>query len=186
MFEIAVIASLVVLTPLVALLVYAATRPNTLSVRRSIKIAAPPEVIFKHLNDFRRWVAWSPYEKKDLTMKRTLSGAQQGRGALYAWDGNQDIGQGTMEIVESSPPSQVAIRLRFTRPFKGENEVLFTLEPDGDSTTVTWSMTGKSAFMSKLIGIFLNMDKMIGNDFEAGLASLKAIAEQETKEPASV
>jgi hypothetical protein len=186
MLQIAVIALLIILTPLAALLVYAATRPNTLSVRRSIRIAAPPEAIFKHINDFHRWVAWSPYEKKDLTMKRTLSGAQQGRGALYAWDGNNDIGQGTMEIVESSPPSRVAIRLCFTRPFQGENDVLFALQPDGDSTAVTWSMTGKSTFMSKLIGIFLNMDKMIGNDFEAGLASLKAVSEQEAKQPASV
>jgi len=186
MLEIIAVTSLVVLVPLVAFLVYAATRPNVLSVERSLRISAPPEAIFPFINDFRRWVAWSPYEKKDLTMKRTLNGAKQGRGAVYAWDGNQEIGQGSMEIMESTPPSRIEIELRFVRPFQGVNTVVFTLEPGGDSTAVTWSMSGKSTYMTKLIGIFINMDKMIGNDYEAGLSSLKAIAEQEAKQPAAV
>jgi hypothetical protein len=186
MLPIAIIASVVVLLPFVLLLAYAATRPGTLVVSRSAQVFAPPEAIFPLINDFHRWVAWSPYEKKDLTMKRTLSGAERGVGAKYAWDGNQEIGAGSMEIMESSPPGRIAIQLSFTRPMKGENDVVFTLEPAGNETKVTWTMRGKSTFMTKIIGLVINLDKMIGNDFEAGLRSLKGLAEQETKQPAGV
>lgn len=186
MLPIAIIGSVVVLSPFVLLLAYAATRPGELVVSRSVEIDAPPEAIFPLIDDFHRWVAWSPYEKKDLAMKRTLSGAERGVGAKYAWDGNQEIGSGSMEILESSPPSRIAIQLNFVRPMQAQNAVVFTLEPAGDATTVTWSMRGKSTFVTKIIGLAINLDKMIGNDFEAGLGSLKGLAEQEAKQPAVV
>jgi hypothetical protein len=186
MLNVAIIVSLVVLIPLVVFLAYAATRPNRLHIWRSASIQAPPEKIFPLINDFHHWVAWSPYEKKDLTMKRLLSGADQGKGARYAWDGNQDIGEGSMEILESSPPSQVTIELTFVRPFKGRNNVVFTLEPQGKSTLVTWDMSGPNTYLGKVIGLFIDMDKMVGKDFESGLASLKSIAEQPAPQPLAV
>jgi hypothetical protein len=186
MLNVAIIVSLVVLIPLVVFLAYAATRPNRLHIWRSASIQAPPEKIFPLINDFHHWVAWSPYEKKDLTMKRLLSGADQGKGARYAWDGNQDIGEGSMEILESSPPSQVTIELTFVRPFKCRNNVVFTLEPQGKSTRVTWDMSGPNTYLGKVIGLFIDMDKMVGKDFESGLASLKSIAEQPAPQPLAV
>jgi hypothetical protein len=183
MLRIAIISSLVVLIPLVAFLAYAATRPSVLNISRSTIIQAPPEQIFPLINDFHHWVAWSPYEKKDLTMKRLLSGADQGTGARYAWNGNQNIGEGSMEILESLPPSQVTIQLTFVRPFKGQNVVVFALKPQGQFTEVTWDMSGPNTYLGKIMGLLIDMDKMIGNDFEAGLASLKALAEQPTQQP---
>ena len=161
-------------------LIYAATRPDTFRVERTATIKAPPERIFPLINDFQRWGAWSPFEKKDPAMKRTLSGAPSGSGAVYEWDGNKEIGQGRMEIVESVPPSRVTLKLDFTRPFKAHNIVDFTLEPRGDSTQVTWAIQGPSPFISKVMGIVFNMDKMIGKDFEAGLAALKTVSEQQS------
>ena len=161
-------------------LIYAATRPDTFRVERTATIKAPPERIFPLINDFQRWGAWSPFEKKDPAMKRTLSGAPSGSGAVYEWDGNKEIGQGRMEIVESLPPSRVTLKLDFTRPFKAHNIVDFTLEPRGDSTQVTWAIHGPSPFISKVMGIVFNMDKMIGKDFEAGLAALKTVSEQQS------
>ena len=161
-------------------LIYAATRPDTFRVERTATIKAPPEKIFPLINDFQRWGAWSPFEKKDPTMKRTLSGAPSGSGAVYEWDGNKEIGQGRMEIVESVPPSRVTLKLDFTRPFEAHNIVDFTLEPRGDSTQVTWAIHGPSPFISKVMGIVFNMDKMIGKDFEAGLAALKTVSEQQS------
>ena len=161
-------------------LIYAATRPDTFRVERTATIKAPPERIFPLINDFQRWGAWSPFEKKDPAMKRTLSGAPSGSGAVYEWDGNKEIGQGRMEIVESVPPSRVTLKLDFTRPFKAHNIVDFTLEPRGDSTQVTWAIHGPSPFISKVMGIVFNMDKMIGKDFEAGLAALKTVSEQQS------
>jgi uncharacterized protein YndB with AHSA1/START domain len=158
----------------------AATRPDTFRVERTATIKAPPERIFPLINDFQRWGAWSPFEKKDPAMKRTLSGAPSGSGAVYEWDGNKEIGQGRMEIVESVPPSRVTLKLDFTRPFKAHNIVDFTLEPRGDSTQVTWAIHGPSPFISKVMGIVFNMDKMIGKDFEAGLAALKSVSEQQS------
>lgn len=163
---------------LVAVLMFAATRPDTFRVQRSIRIQAPPEKIFPLINDLRRWQGWSPYEKKDPAMQRSLSGAETGRGAVYAWNGNKEVGQGRMEIIESTPPSKIAIQLDFIKPFEAHNIAEFTLVPAGSATDVTWALTGPSPFISKLIGIFINMDKMIGNDFEAGLADMKTVAEK--------
>lgn len=160
------------------ILVYAATRPDTFRVQRSASIKAPPDKIFAMINDLHGWSAWSPYEKKDPAMKRTFSGASSGKGAVYEWDGNNQVGKGRMEVIETTPPSKVLIKLDFVKPFEGHNTAEFTMQSKGDSTLVTWAMYGPAAFMTKLIGIFMNMDAMIGNDFAAGLANLKAAAEK--------
>jgi uncharacterized protein YndB with AHSA1/START domain len=169
--------AIVAILALTGVLIFAATRPDTFRVERAASIKAPPEKIFALINDLRRWAAWSPYEKKDPAMKRTLSGAASGPGAVYEWDGNQEIGKGRMEITDSSPPSKITIRLDFVKPFEAHNVVEFTLRPQDDATRVTWAMHGPSPYISKLMGIFFSMDKMIGKDFEAGLVGLKTVAE---------
>jgi uncharacterized protein YndB with AHSA1/START domain len=161
-----------------AVLVLAATRPDQFRVTRSTVIKAPPEKIFPLLNDFRRWAAWSPYEKKDPHMKRVFGGAAEGKGATYAWEGDGNVGQGRMEITEAAAPGRLAIRLDFTRPFEAHNSVVFTLLSKGQETEVTWDMQGPANYLAKLIGVFINMDRMVGRDFEAGLANLKALAEK--------
>jgi carbon monoxide dehydrogenase subunit G len=161
-----------------AVLIYAAFKPDTLNVQRSASIKAPPDKIFALISDFDQWAAWSPYEKKDPAMKRTRSGASKGKGAVYAWEGNKDVGKGRMEIADAQPPAKVTINLDFEKPFAGHNTVVFTIEPKGDLTNVTWAMSGRCAYIAKVIGIFVSMDKMIGDDFAAGLASMKAVAEK--------
>ena len=171
------IIGLTVVVPIIALLVFAATRPDTFRVQRASSVNAPPEKIFALINDLRSWRAWSPYEQKDPSMKRTLSGAAHGKGAVYEWDGNKDIGKGRMEIIESDPASRVLIKLDFVRPFEAHNIVEFTLKPNGHTTNVTWAMHGRSPYLAKLMGVFFSMDSMIGKDFEAGLSNLKTVAE---------
>ena len=161
-----------------AVLLFAATRPDSIRVQRSTSIKAAPEKIFPLIADFHAWSAWSPWEKLDPAMKRTHSGAPSGKGAAYAWDGNNDVGAGRMEIAEVGPPSRITIKRDFSRPMEGHNTAEFTLVPKGDASEVTWTMVGPSPYLSKLIGLFLDMDKMIGKDFEAGLANLKALAEK--------
>jgi uncharacterized protein YndB with AHSA1/START domain len=170
--------ALVVFLLIAGILIFAATRPDSFRVQRATSIKAPPDRIFPLINEFDRWGAWSPYEKRDPAMKRTRSGAARGQGAVYAWDGNNQVGSGRMEITEASPPSKVVIKLDFFRPFEGHNTAEFTMEPQGDGTRVTWAMYGPASFVSKLMGIFFSMDNMIGRDFEAGLANLKALAEK--------
>ena len=160
------------------ILVLAITQPDSFKVQRSTDIHAPPEKIFPFIDDFARWQAWSPWDKKDPSMQRTLSTPPAGKGASYAWEGNDDVGKGRMTIVESTPPSRVAIQLDFTAPFEAHNDVAFTMEPKGASTQVTWTMQGPMPFVSKLIGVFVSMDTMVGKDFETGLANLKAAAEK--------
>lgn len=161
-----------------AVLLFAATRPDSFRVQRSTSIKASPEKVFPLIADFHAWGAWSPWEKLDPAMKRTHSGAPSGKGAAYAWDGNNDVGAGRMEIAEVVPPSRITIKLDFSRPMEGHNTAEFTLVPKGDASEVTWAMFGPSPYLLKLIGLFLDMDKMIGKDFEAGLANLKALAEK--------
>jgi carbon monoxide dehydrogenase subunit G len=161
-----------------AVLAFAATRPDSFSVRRAASIQAPPEKIFPLINDFSRWSAWSPYEKKDPAMKRSFSGPAAGKGAVYAWEGNGDVGQGRMEIADAVAPSRVTLKLDFVKPFEAHNRVDFTLEPKGGATEVTWAMDGPMPFISKVVTLFVDMDRMVGGDFEAGLANLKAIAEK--------
>jgi hypothetical protein len=169
---------IVVVIVLAAVLIFAATRPDTFRVQRATSIKAPSEKIFALIDDFHNWGSWSPYEKLDPAMKRTQSGAASGKGAVYEWQGDSKVGQGRMEITDSSAPSKVVIKLDFIKPFEAHNIAEFTLEPKGDSTNVTWAMHGPAPFVTKVIGLFCNMDKMIGKDFETGLANLKAIAEK--------
>jgi uncharacterized protein YndB with AHSA1/START domain len=171
------IVAIGVVVLVVAILAFAATKPDTFRVQRATSIKAPPEKIFALINDLHRWRTWSPYEKKDPAMKRRLSGATDGKGAVYEWEGNKDVGKGRMEITETSPASKVALKLDFVKPFKAHNIVEFTLEPDGDATHVTWAMHGPSPYAAKVVGVFINMDSMIGKDFEAGLANLKTATE---------
>ena len=160
-----------------AVLLFAATRPDNFSVQRTTSIKAPPEKIFPLINDLHRWTSWSPWEKMDPEMKRTYSGTASGKGAAYAWQGNSKVGEGRMEISDTSPPSKVTIKLDFIKPFEAHNTAEFTLEPKGDSTSVTWKMHGPSPYLAKVMGIFVSMDSMIGKDFETGLANLKTAAE---------
>jgi hypothetical protein len=157
---------------------FAATKPDSFRVQRSATIKASPDKIFPYLNDFHRWTAWSPWEKVDPNMKRTYSGVNSGRGAVYGWEGNNKAGAGRMEITESSPSSKVLIDLQFTKPFKAQNTSEFTLTPKGDATEVTWAVYGPMTFPSKVMCIFVSMDNLMGKDFEAGLANLKEAAEE--------
>jgi Polyketide cyclase / dehydrase and lipid transport len=168
----------VIVLGIVALLIYAATQPGAFRVQRSASIQAPPERVFPHINDFRSWGAWSPWEKLDPNLKRTFSGPASGVGSTYEWEGNKKVGQGRMEITQSAPSSNIAIKLDFIKPFQAHNTAEFTLAPNGGSTDVTWAMLGQKPFLFKVMSVFMNMDKMIGKDFEAGLANLKAISEQ--------
>jgi hypothetical protein len=164
---------------LAVLLLVAATRPDTIDVQRSTHIDAVPERIVPMLTDFHPeyWGAWSPYEHKDPDMKRTLSGATRGVGAVYEWQGDRNIGQGRMAITAVTP-TNVTIDLEFIKPFAGHNVAEFTLQPQATGTRVTWTMHGPATYLSKVIGVFIDMDRMIGNDFDAGLAKLKQLAER--------
>lgn len=168
---------LLILVIILALLAYAWTRPDTFAVERSLTIAAPAEKLFPLIDDFNNWPAWSPYEDRDPAMTRTIGGARSGKGATYAWAGNKNVGKGRMEILDSHPPSSIMIKLDFEQPFEAHNIAEFTLQPVAGGTNVTWMMHGPAPFMTKLIGIFINFDRMIGKDFEAGLAKLKGAVE---------
>ena len=170
--------ALVVIVALGAFLIYAASRPDSFRVQRSATIKAPPEKIFPLINDLRSMQTWSAWEKMDPGMKRTHSGAASGTGAAYAWAGNNQIGEGRMEIIESSPPSKVTLRMDFIKPFAAVNTLEFTLQPDGEATRVTEAIFGPSPFISKVMSILCNADKMIGGKFDESLAELKAIAER--------
>jgi uncharacterized protein YndB with AHSA1/START domain len=169
---------IIILVALVALLGFVLTRPDSFRIERAASIKAAPAKIFALLNDFRQWGQWSPWEKLDPEMKRTHSGAASGKGAAYAWEANKKVGAGRMEITDTTPPSRVAIKLDFIRPFEAHNSIEFTLKAAGDSTQVTWAMIGSNAFMGKVMSIFMNMDKLVGKDFETGLANLKTVAEK--------
>lgn len=158
-------------------LAYATTRPNAFRIERSTVIQAPPEKIFPFINDFHKWQAWSPWENIDPTMQRTYSGTAEGVGAIYAWQGAGKVGAGRMEITTARPSSVIIIQLDFMKPFEAHNIAEFTLTPQGQNTELTWAMHGPSPYISKLMGIFFNMDRMIGRDFEKGLNSLRLIAE---------
>lgn len=169
---------IVVAVLIAGVLGFAATKPDTFRVQRSASIKAPPEKVYALINDFKAWASWSPWEKKDPAMKRTYGAATSGKGARYAWEGNSDVGQGSMEIAESVPSSKVALELDFLKPFEAHNTVDFNLEAKGDMTNVTWAMQGPAPFVSKIMQVFVSMDSMVGKDFEDGLANLKAAAEK--------
>lgn len=161
-----------------AVMLYAATRPDTFRVERRTQIQAPPDRIWAELSDFRRWQQWSPWEAMDPQMKRSYSTPSAGKGAVYAWEGNQQVGQGRMAIVEADAPSRLVIKLDFIQPFEAHNTAIFTLMPQANGTEVSWAMQGPNTYAGKLMQLFFDMDQMVGRDFEAGLARLKATAEK--------
>jgi uncharacterized protein YndB with AHSA1/START domain len=169
----------VVIVLLIAgVLLHAASKPDTFRVERSASIQAPPERIFPLIDDLRAFNTWNPFEKKDPNLKGRYSGPPSGKGAGYAFEGNKDVGTGSIEILESSSPSRVTMRLSMVEPFRVQNVVDFTLAPNGGATKVTWAMQGPAPFLAKIIHVFIDMDRMVGKDFEAGLASLKAAVER--------
>jgi len=178
MFEVIAIIAIILAIAIAVVLLLALTKPNTFAVQRAISIKAPAEKIFALINDFHQWGTWSPYENKDPGMKRTYSGAESGKGAVYAWDGNNNVGSGRMEILDTSAPSKIVIKLDFFKPFEGHNTAEFTMLPQGDATNLTWMMHGPAVFVSKVMQVFMNLDKMIGKDFEVGLANLKKVTEK--------
>jgi uncharacterized protein YndB with AHSA1/START domain len=156
---------------------YAATRSNQFRVQRSARMDAPPERVFALINDFHHWPSWSPWEELDPAMTRTHSGPASGKGAIYEWLGNKKVGQGRMEITASDPSEKVVIKLDFLKPFETHNTVEISVAPSGQGSEVTWAMFGSSPFLMKVMGVFMNMDKMVGKDFEKGLGRLKALVE---------
>jgi uncharacterized protein YndB with AHSA1/START domain len=178
MFEIIAIIAIVLAIAIAIVLILAARKPDTFSVRRATTVKAPPEKIFPLINDFHQWGTWSPYENKDPAMKRSYSGAESGKGAVYAWDGNKNVGSGRMEILDTSAPTKIVIKLDFFTPFEGHNTAEFTMLPQGDATNVTWLMHGPAPFMAKIMHVFMNIDRMVGKDFEIGLANLKRLTEK--------
>lgn len=170
-----ILLGLVVLLAIFAVVV--AFQPAAFRVARSGRIAAPPAAVFSEVNDFHKWDAWSPWAKLDPAMKQTHEGAPAGKGAIYSWAGNSDVGEGRMTITESRPPELVRIQLDFIKPFAATNTTEFTFKPDGNGTTVDWVMTGEKNYISKAVCMFMDMDKMVGGDFEKGLAALKKVVE---------
>ena len=173
---VAIIGAIAVVV-IAGVLIYAATKPDSFRVQRTVLINVQPDKVFPLIADLKAWPTWSPYEKKDPAMKRTFGAVTAGKGATYAWEGNKDVGQGSMEIVESGP-RKVLIKLDFLKPFEARNMGEFLMDPKGDGTSVTWAIYGPSPYISKVIGTFMDMDDMIGRDFEKGLADLKAAAEK--------
>ena len=172
--------ALVILVPVAlvgAILARAATKPNSFRLERSTRIQAPPEKVFSFLDDFHRWAEWSPWEKMDPNLTRSFSGAASGVGAVYDWTGNNKVGTGRMEILESTP-SRVVVKLDFIKPFKASNTAEFTLQPADGGTNVVWAMYGPDPFMFRVMKTVMDMEKAIGKDFDDGLAKLKAAAER--------
>src|SRR5882724_910226 len=178
MFETIAIIAVVLAVAIAIVLILAATKPDTFRVQRATTVEAPPEKIFPLINDFHQWATWSPWENKDPAMKRSYGGAAGGRGAVYGWEGNKNVGSGRMEIIDASQPSKIVIKLDFLKPFEAHNTAEFTMLPQGEATNVTWEMHGPAPFMSKVMQVFTSMDNMIGKDFEAGLANLKKLTEK--------
>jgi hypothetical protein len=154
-----------------------ATRPAKFRIERSITIAAPPEKAFVHVNDFHKWVGWSPWEALDPTMKKTFEGAAEGVGSVYSWVGNGKVGEGRMTIERSVAPSFVGLKLEFFKPWAATNPTTFSFDPVPEGTKLTWAMDGTNNFSAKAFSLFMNMDKLVGRDFERGLAALKKLAE---------
>ena len=171
-------AIIVVAAIILAILLVAAMRPDGFSLSRSAEFHASPEKIFAELNDFKNWAKWSPWEPMDPNLQRNYSGAASGKGAKYAWVGNKKVGEGNMEITKSAPNSSILLDLNFLKPFKASNVTEFTIVPSGETTKLAWEMRGPTPFMMKIMHLFMNMDKMVGKDFERGLANLKSVVEK--------
>ena len=178
MLKIIVIALAVIV---VVFVVIVALQPAEFRVVRSTTISAPPQAVFAQVDDFHKWEAWNPWGKIDPAMKQTYEGTPAGVGAIYAWTGNNEVGEGRMTITESRPSDLVRVKLEFFKPFAATNTAEFTFKPEGNQTAVTWSMFGQNNFMAKAIHPFMNMDKMIGGQFEKGLASMKSVVEAAPK-----
>jgi uncharacterized protein YndB with AHSA1/START domain len=170
--------AIAVVVVIAGILAFAATRPDSFSVQRATTVRAPADKVFALIDDFHRWGEWSPWEKLDPDMKRTFGGPAAGPGAVYEWTGNGKVGAGRMEILKAAPAAKVEIQLDFIKPFEGHNIAEFMLTPQGEATQVTWVMHGPAPYISKLMGVFVSMDTMIGKDFEAGLANMKSAAEK--------
>lgn len=158
-------------------------QPTEFTVTRTAAVSAPPDVVFARVNDFRNWAGWSPWEKMDPAMEKTFEGPASGEGSSYAWSGNKKVGQGKMTLLKSLPPEFIQIRLEFLKPMKATNLAEFTFKPEGQGTTVTWSMSGRNNFVAKAFCLLVNMDKMVGGDFEKGLSQLKSLAEASASNP---
>lgn len=171
-WSLAAIAAVVVI-----FLIVVALQPSDFRIERSATMRAPAPAAFAQVNDFQNWRAWLPWEKVDPALKRQYEGPRAGTGAIYAWQGNKDVGEGRMTITESRPGELVRIKLEFFQPFAATNTAEFSFKPAGDSTAVTWSMTGQNNFLSKAMCLFVNMDKMVGGMFEQGLAQMKSVVE---------
>jgi len=180
MLETIAIVAIVLAIVIAIVLILASTKPATFAIRRSAVMRAPAETIFPLISNFHQWTRWSPWENRDPALKRSYSGAESGKGAIYAWDGNKNVGSGRMEILDASSPSKITIKLDFLKPFEAHNTAEFTFVPERDAsaTNVIWVMRGPSSFMSKVMQVFMDFDKMIGRDFEAGLANLKMLTEK--------
>jgi len=168
---------LAVLIAVLILLVVVSMQPGIYRVARTTTVAAPPSAVYAQVADFHRWAAWSPWEKLDPEMKRTFSGPDSGPGAAYAWTGNNKVGEGRMTLVSAQPPSSLSIKLEFLRPMSSTSTATFTLVPGGAGTEVTWAMEGSKNFLSKAFFLFASPDKLIGGDFDRGLAQLKSVSE---------
>jgi len=176
---IAIVVSLVLTIGLFCIVV--AIQPEDFTVTRSASMAARPEVIFAQINDFHKWDAWSPWAKIDPDMKVQYGGPEAGKGASYLWHGNEQAGEGKMTIRESQPPQKVAIDLEFIKPFASNNDITFNITPNGTSSDVTWTMSGKNNFLAKAFSLMMNMDTLVGGDFEKGLAQMKTVVESGPK-----
>lgn len=170
--------ALILAVSVAGVLVYAATRPGSFQVARSLSIKAPPEKIFPLINDLRAFNRWNPFLKNDPATKLAYSGPDSGKGAAHEWDGNSQVGKGRFEITDSSPSSKILMKLDMIKPMEAHNRVEFTLEPQGEATRVSWSMGGEQPYLAKLMTVFIDCDKMVGGEFEKGLADLKSLAEK--------
>ena len=177
----AILIGIAVLVLIIAVIAFVATRPTDFRVQRSAQIDAPADVVFSIINDLHQWGRWSPYDKRDPNMKKTFGGPSAGLGANYAWNGNNQVGEGRLIILESKPGELVTMRLEFSRPFKANNQVNFKIVPSDGGTRVSWIMDGKYNFITKLMSAIMDMDKMAGTDFEHGLANLNTVAQAETQ-----
>jgi uncharacterized protein YndB with AHSA1/START domain len=170
--------AIILAVAIAAILILASTKPDTFSIERSAVINAPAERIFSVLNDFHQWGGWSPWENKDPDMKRTYGGPEFAPMRGHGWEGDKNVGTGRMEILEANTPSKLVIKLDFFKPFEAHNTAEFTMLPQGNATNVHWVMHGPATFMSKVMTVFVNFDKMVGKDFEQGLANLKTLTEK--------
>ena len=168
----------VILAAIIGVVIAASLQPTEFTVTRSEDISAPPEQVFPHINNLKKWDAWSPWDKLDPNMQKTYEGPDAGEGASYSWDGNDEVGAGSLTITKSDPNKRVDMHLKFVRPWEDECNVDFQLTPDGKTTEVSWTMHGENDFMGKVMCLFMDMDAMVGTSFEEGLAELKKVAEK--------